>query len=93
MDAVNTILATLQTAHQSWKSRGVQSRALLLLIVELDNNALLSREARDQIQTDASIYALVSHIFLSSSLLTEWWTGPATPDGQPSSGCGSRRVT
>ncbi|KAF8909882.1 hypothetical protein CPB85DRAFT_1435527 [Mucidula mucida] len=58
MDAVNTILATLQTAHQSWKSRGVQSRALLLLIVELDNNALLSREARDQIQTDASIYAL-----------------------------------
>ncbi|TDL22582.1 hypothetical protein BD410DRAFT_821184 [Rickenella mellea] len=57
MNVVSTITHALHSTHQSWKSRGVQSRALLSLLTELDGGRHLDDASRQQITSDISHYA------------------------------------
>lgn len=59
MDEVSTIVAALDSAHQLWKQRGIQSRPLLTLITQLDNDRYLSAASRERNAADVSAFALV----------------------------------
>ncbi|OBZ68162.1 Mediator of RNA polymerase II transcription subunit 12 [Grifola frondosa] len=56
MNIMKTVAAALFAAHQFWRARGVQSRALLTLLVEIDNDRYLEPGSREHIQTDISTY-------------------------------------
>ncbi|KAK0226153.1 hypothetical protein IW262DRAFT_1457387 [Armillaria fumosa] len=58
MDVVGSIVISLQTAHQIWKSKGMQTRVLLVLLKELDDNRFLSAQARDQLNAEISYYSM-----------------------------------
>ncbi|RDB24995.1 Mediator of RNA polymerase II transcription subunit 12 [Hypsizygus marmoreus] len=56
MNAMGQIIFALDTAHQSWKARGIQSRPLLSLLLEFDNGRYLSMASRDRITTDITAF-------------------------------------
>ncbi|KAK0461037.1 uncharacterized protein EV420DRAFT_1529889, partial [Desarmillaria tabescens] len=58
MDVVGSIVTSLQTAHQIWKSKGMQTRVLLVLLKELDDNRYLSAQEREQLNAEISYYSM-----------------------------------
>ncbi|PPQ98440.1 hypothetical protein CVT24_004119 [Panaeolus cyanescens] len=58
MDEVPTIVNALDAAHQTWKQRGVQSRPLLTLITQLDNDRYLTPASRERNAADVAAFAL-----------------------------------
>lgn len=51
-----SITAALYASHQLWKSRGVQSRKLLALLVDIDNFQHLDQASREQVVGDMSSF-------------------------------------
>lgn len=63
LNVMKEIVTSLYSAHCVWKNRGVQSRALFILIIELDGNRHLDPAARDQVISDYTVFTHVcSHI-------------------------------
>jgi mediator of RNA polymerase II transcription subunit 12 len=65
MNAIGTIITALDTAHQVWKVRGVQSRPLLSLLLEFDDGRYLSDVTRKHITADITAFTLVSLVVFS----------------------------
>jgi mediator of RNA polymerase II transcription subunit 12 len=65
MGTTGAIATALYSAHQVWKSRGLQSRGLLDLLLVVDNNRFLDNIARDHIAADVSAFTHVpnSNVF------------------------------
>jgi hypothetical protein len=60
MTATGTITTALFAVHQVWKTRGLQSRDLLTLLVELDDGRFLDTAIRDQVNVDIAAFTHVS---------------------------------
>jgi hypothetical protein len=60
MDVMPTIVKALDDAHYAWKSRGVPSRPLLMLLMKFDNGRYLSESSRERLTTDISTFTLVT---------------------------------
>jgi mediator of RNA polymerase II transcription subunit 12 len=60
MQSSSVILKALFAAHQTWRTQGVQSRALLLLLEQLDNGHVLDFTSRAQLSTDIATFTHVS---------------------------------
>jgi len=60
MDATATITTALHTAHQVARSRGIQSRILLALLVEIDNGRHLDAPSREHVSADIAAFTHVS---------------------------------
>ncbi|KAF8638047.1 hypothetical protein AX16_010679 [Volvariella volvacea WC 439] len=58
MGAMSRIILALDAAHQEWKARGVQSRALLSLILEFDNGRFMTEENRERIISNLAALTL-----------------------------------
>lgn len=59
MKVTDTITTALYSAHQIWRARGVQSRALLALLVEIDNGRHLDPSSREQVASDIATFTHV----------------------------------
>jgi mediator of RNA polymerase II transcription subunit 12 len=59
MRSLPTIATALYTAHQTWRAQGLQSRALLALLVEVDNGQVLDVASRWQVVADISAFTHV----------------------------------
>jgi mediator of RNA polymerase II transcription subunit 12 len=60
MNVRQNIVLALDSAHQAWKTRGIQSRGLLSLLVEFDGDKLyLSPASRERIDSDLGHFTLV----------------------------------
>lgn len=60
MNIRRDIVLALDTAHQAWKTQGIQSRGLLSLLVEFDrDNSYLSPASRERIDSDLAHFTLV----------------------------------
>ncbi|KAI0688045.1 hypothetical protein BC835DRAFT_1419486 [Cytidiella melzeri] len=57
MDTMKSITSALFSAHTVWKTRGVRSRPLMKLLIELDDGRLLEHTAREQVLTDLTAFA------------------------------------
>lgn len=66
MDVMGQIVDSLFSAHQVWKTRGIQSRQLFVLLMEFDNRRYLSDECREQLSADLSSFTIVSVISFGS---------------------------
>lgn len=64
MNAIGNIITALDTAHQVWKARGVQSRPLLSLLLELDGGRYLADASRQNITADIKAFTLVIVLYL-----------------------------
>jgi hypothetical protein len=73
MNATGVVANALYVAHQSWKTRGLQSRDLLTLLIEIDNSRFLDSVARDQVTADISAF---THVRVSASLPIFTYTLP-----------------
>ncbi len=62
LNMMANITSSLYTAHVTWKSRGVQSRPLLNLLLDVDDGHHLEQAAREQVSADSSAFAHVSII-------------------------------
>lgn len=60
MDVIPNIVQALDTAHQVWKLRGVQSRPLLALLIKFDNGRHLNEGSRERIMSDIAAFTLVT---------------------------------
>lgn len=60
LNAMKRIVTALFNVHCTWKNRGIQSRALLSLLLELDGDQCLDPAAREQVLTDQSVFTHVS---------------------------------
>lgn len=60
MDAMPAIVKTLDTTHQAWKLRGVQSRSLLALLTRFDHGRHLDQASRERIASDFTAFTLAS---------------------------------
>lgn len=60
MNAIPSIVQTLYDAYQTWKSRGLQSRPLLGILMESDNGRHLAEAYRNQIVSDIIAFRMVS---------------------------------
>jgi mediator of RNA polymerase II transcription subunit 12 len=69
MDAAANITAALHGAHQVARSRGIQSRALLALLVEIDNGRHLDAPSREHVSADIAAFTHVSSSPTSTGLL------------------------
>ncbi|KAF9453917.1 hypothetical protein P691DRAFT_798859 [Macrolepiota fuliginosa MF-IS2] len=59
MNVIPDIVLALDTAHQTWKTQGVQSRGLLSLLVEFDRDRqYLSSTSRERIESDLAHFTL-----------------------------------
>ncbi|KAG6920074.1 hypothetical protein DXG01_010142 [Tephrocybe rancida] len=56
MGGIQAIVVALDKAHQAWKSRGIQSRPLLSLLLEFDAGKYLSDVSRDRITADITTF-------------------------------------
>ncbi|PCH43895.1 hypothetical protein WOLCODRAFT_138657 [Wolfiporia cocos MD-104 SS10] len=57
MDVMRTVAGALYSAHQFWRNRGIQTRALLCLLMKVDHEQYLEPEQRGQINSDISAYS------------------------------------
>ena len=62
LNVLKDIVSTLFQAHCTWKNRGVQNRALLSLMLQLDAGRYLESTAREQVLSDHSVFTHVSVI-------------------------------
>ena len=53
------ITAALHSAHQHWRTQGLQNRGLLVFLIEADNSRHLDVAARDQVLAEMSSYTHV----------------------------------
>jgi mediator of RNA polymerase II transcription subunit 12, fungi type len=60
MRAAATITTALYTAHQVARARGIQSRVLLALLVEIDNGQYLDATSRQVVSADIASFTHVS---------------------------------
>jgi mediator of RNA polymerase II transcription subunit 12 len=77
MSATGTIANSLYAAHQVWKTRGLQSRDLLALLVEMDNGQFLDAAARAQVVNDIAAFTHVS-VFATVVVIAYVLLGPAS---------------
>lgn len=70
MNKMRTISSALFAAHTIWKARGVQSRPLINLLIELDDGRLLEQSQREQVLADHTAFAYVSLPCRSRSVCT-----------------------
>ncbi|CCM03317.1 uncharacterized protein FIBRA_05445 [Fibroporia radiculosa] len=61
MNMLRTIAGALFAAHQFWRTRGIQTRALLSLLTEVDNGRYLEPQQREQMLGDLSAYSHALH--------------------------------
>lgn len=70
MNAVSMITHAIYSAHQAARMKGIQSRALLMLLEELDTGRYLDSPSREHVAAD---FAALTHVScrlpLSSSIL------------------------
>lgn len=59
MNVSSTIAQALYTSHQTWKSRGIYSRTIPPLLLEIDVGQYLDESSRQQIVADMAHYAQV----------------------------------
>ncbi|KAI0093156.1 hypothetical protein BDY19DRAFT_989824 [Irpex rosettiformis] len=57
MDRMQSITSALYASHTVWKTRGVRSRPLMKLLIELDDGRLLEQFAREQIVNDYTAFS------------------------------------
>ncbi|EPQ57624.1 hypothetical protein GLOTRDRAFT_137894 [Gloeophyllum trabeum ATCC 11539] len=57
MDATGSITSALYEAHQYWRHQGIQTRALLDLLTEMDAGRHLDQASRDQLEADVASLA------------------------------------
>lgn len=60
INANATITTALYNTHQIWRARGIQSRGLLALLMQVDNGRHLHPASREQVAADISAFTLVS---------------------------------
>lgn len=60
LDVMKEIVTALFAAHCVWKNRGVQNRALLSLLLQLDSGTRLEPSAREQVLVDYTVFTHVS---------------------------------
>lgn len=72
------ITAALYNAHQVARTRGIQSRALLALLVEIDNGQHLDASSRRHISADIAAFTHVCFpsLFVKVSLTELLGTSP-----------------
>ncbi|KAF5322492.1 hypothetical protein D9619_001365 [Psilocybe cf. subviscida] len=58
MDAMSVIVKALDSTHQAWKLRGVQSRSLLALLSRFDHGRHLDQTSRDRIASDFTAFTM-----------------------------------
>ena len=63
LDVMKDIVTALFVTHCTWKNRGIQSRALLSFMLQLDGGRYLELAAREQVSTDYSVFTHVSQSF------------------------------
>jgi mediator of RNA polymerase II transcription subunit 12 len=68
MQSSRKIAVALYTAHQTWRTEGIQSRALLALLVEVDGGQLLDSASRAHIEADISAFTHVSSPLVANIL-------------------------
>lgn len=61
MNAVSILTHALYSAHQVSREKGIQSRALLMLLSELDTGRFLDSPSREHVAADFAALAHVSH--------------------------------
>jgi hypothetical protein len=62
MGSAGTITAALYTAHQMARTRGIQSRILLAMLVEIDNGQHLDAPSREHVSADIAAFTHVSSL-------------------------------
>lgn len=94
MNAAATITAALYTAHQMGRTRGIQSRILLALLVEIDNGQHLDTPSREQVSADIAAFAHVSLLWSLSlaSLIDLLGTATGLRDTRSCPTCSSRNI-
>ncbi|KAJ3761793.1 hypothetical protein EV360DRAFT_37070 [Lentinula raphanica] len=58
MDVKSVIIKALDSVHHSWKMRGIQSKPLLVLLVEFDAGRYLSDASREEVRNDLAAFTL-----------------------------------
>lgn len=66
MDVMPSIVKSLDDAHYAWKLRGVPSRPLLTLLMKFDNDRYLSKDSRERLSADISVFSLVNLALIKS---------------------------
>ncbi|KAL6308224.1 hypothetical protein BKA93DRAFT_726196 [Sparassis latifolia] len=56
MNIMHTIATALYASHQFWRTRGIHTRALLSLLIEVDNDRYLEPASREHILADITAY-------------------------------------
>lgn len=67
LDIMKSIASALFSTHGAWKARGVQSRELIQLLLEVDHGQHLEPAAREQLFTDQHNFTRVRLGYLSWS--------------------------
>ncbi|TFY51580.1 hypothetical protein EVJ58_g10491, partial [Rhodofomes roseus] len=67
MNVIKNVAAGLYAAHQYWRGRGIHSRQLLLLLMQVDKDCYLEPTQRDQVLNDISAYSHALHPMSQSS--------------------------
>lgn len=60
MHSIPAITMALYNAHQMARARGIQSRALLALLLEVDNGRHLDASSREHVSADIAAFTHVS---------------------------------
>ena len=60
LNAMKDIVSALFNAHCTWKNRGMQNRALLSLMLQLNEGRYLEPAAHEQVLSDYSVFTHVS---------------------------------
>lgn len=60
MHSAATITAALYSSHQVARARGIQSRALLAMVMEFDNDRHLDAVSREHVASDIAAFTHVS---------------------------------
>ena len=63
MQSSAAIATALYTAHQTWKTEGIQSRALLTLLMKVDDGYVLDGASRTQLAADVAALSHVCAVF------------------------------
>lgn len=91
MGSAGTITAALYTAHQMARTRGIQSRILLAMLVEIDNGQHLDAPSREHVSADIAAFTHVSSLspFTKRSLIHLSGSSPRLRDTRSCPACPS----
>ncbi|KZT67178.1 hypothetical protein DAEQUDRAFT_673722 [Daedalea quercina L-15889] len=67
MNVMRNVAAGLYAAHQYWRGRGIHSRQLLSLLMQVDKGRYLEQAQRDQVTNDVSAFSHALHPMSQSS--------------------------